>query len=437
MPEISSTLVPNGGPARPSGGSQPARATISNSVAVGGAKISSHEQAEPEAPSDGSAIGNEVLQGGGRRTSGLGATALALLAKLDKGEAPDKPADKPNDSPPAAAAPTPAASSPATPATPPAAAAAAPAPAEAPKPAEAPSTDHAAEIERYATRNRELLAELDKLKAGGSKREPDARSKTLDEIERMFGDNPVAAIRKLAALHHNVADPASKDIDAELSGIYQDLTERELGVSLDPATKAQRESARTRKLLEREQRERRAEQEAASKPPPDDPEAKQFAEHSALIGNHLLSKQADGKTVADAFPLTMKFAEALHGHKPAELMLKTLRAGFATGEFDPKANDDVLITQAAKKLESRYQALADAFVEARKPSTATPTPADATAPKVEAQQQASRTITNASASVAPATPPAKPETTPAATKPKFRTEADRRKAILESKFGGG
>lgn len=434
MAEIVSTLVPNGGGGRASGNAAPARSTISNAVTVGGAKVSSQERAEPEAPSDGTAISNEVMQGGGRRTAGLGATALALLAKLDKGEAPDKPAI--TDSPPAAAAPAVAGVSSASPAGLPAAAAtAAPAPAEVAKPAETPSADHTAEIERYATRNRDLVAELDKLKAGGGKREPDARSKSLDEIERMFGDNPVAAIRKLAALHHNVADPASKDIDAELSGIYQDLTERELGVSLDPATKAQRESARTRKLLEREQRERRAEQEAASKPAPDDPEAKQFAEHSSLIGSHLSSKQADGKAVADAYPLTMKFAEALHGTKPADLVLRAIRAGFATGEFDPKANDDALITQAAKKLEARYQALADAFVEARKPSTATPTPADATAPKVEAQPKASHSITNASASVAPATPPAKPETAPA-TKPKYRTEAERRKAILEAKFNG-
>lgn len=428
MSEIVSELAPNGVRPATSGGSAPARPMISNAVTVGGSRteIAAPEVAAPNASAP--TTENQVTQGGQRLGARLKPSTIALIEGTNQPTTASTVA--PIVSPPAAAEQAPAS----PPATPSAAATAAPV-ATPPAPEVKPAVeDHAAAIERLSTKNREIVAEMEKLKSGGSKRaEPDARAKSLDEIERMFGDNPVAAIRKLAALHHNVADPASKDIDAEMSGIYQDLTERELNVPLDPATKAQRESARTRKLLEREQRERRAEQEAASKPAPEDPEAKMFADHSTIIGTHLSSKQPDGKTVADAYPLTMKFAERLHGNKPSDLILRAIRSGFATGELDPKANDDVLITQAAKKLEAHYQALADSFVEARQPSTAPPTTADATAPKVEAQPQASRTITNASASVAPATPPAKPE--PAATKPKYRNEAERRKAIVSARMG--
>lgn len=430
MSEIVSELAPNGVRPATSGGSTPARPVISNAVTVGGSRteMAPSETAAPNAAAP--TTENQVTQGGQRLGARLKPSTIALIEGTNQPTTASTVA--PIVSPPAAAVEVAAGTS-ASP-TPAAAATAAPV-ATPPAPEVKPAVeDHAAAIERLSTKNREIVAELEKLKSGGPKRaEPDARAKSLDEIERMFGDNPVAAIRKLAALHHNVADPASKDVDAEMSGIYQDLTERELNVPLDPATKAQRESARTRKLLEREQRERRAEQEAASKPPPEDPEAKMFADHSTIIGTHLSSKQPDGKAVADAYPLTMKFAERLHGNKPSDLILRAIRSGFATGEFDPKATDDALITQAAKKLEAHYQALADSFVEARQPSTAPPTTADATAPKVEAQPQASRTITNASASVAPATPPAKPE--PAATKPKYRNEAERRKAIVSARMG--
>lgn len=310
---------------------------------------------------------------------------------------------------------------------------------EAAKPAETPAAaldEHRAAYDRVSTRNRELVAELERLKVS-PRAEPSARAKALEQVERMYLDDPVAAVRLLIATVQGVDDPKHKDVDAELSGFYQDLTARELGVPVDPTRHELRESTRTRLALARDKREWKSEREAATAAPPDDPEVKLAAEHASLIGNRLTSKLSDGKTVGEAYPLTMKLAERLTGKKPEAMILAALRDGFKTGEFDPKDNDHALIEQAAKKIEAQYQALGDLFGEARPtaPSTAaTPTPStDATASKDAAQRQAGRSITNASASVAPATPPAKPA--PTETKPAFKSERERRLAIARKHLG--
>lgn len=325
----------------------------------------------------------------------------------------------------------------AKPAAAPAVAATAAEPVKAPEPAKPAETpvaapdEHRAAYERVSTRNRELVAEIEKLKGAPTRREQSAREKALDEAERMYLDDPIGSIRRIIATVQGIDDPKHKDVDAELSGLYQDLTARELGVPVDPTRQELRESTRTRLALARDKREWKSEREAATAAPPDDPEAKLAAEHTSLIGTRLTSKSADGKAVGDAYPLTMKLAERLSGKKPEAMILAALRDGFKTGEFDPKEHDHALIEQAAKKIEAQYQALADLIGGARTPatSTATPTPStDATANKDEAQKQAGRSITNASASVAPATSPAK-QSPPAEDKPKYKNENERRLAI--------
>lgn len=292
--------------------------------------------------------------------------------------------------------------------------------------------------ERLAAKNRELVAENEKLRGAGARRgEPSAREKALDEIERTYLDDPIVAIRRLQALALGIEDHTSKDIDAELSGLIQDLTARELGVQLDDSTQAKRDAARTRQAWEREKRERKAEADAASKPKEPAPDAQQ-AEHVQIVGNRLSSKQADGKTVGDAYPATMKAAERITGAKPEALVLKTIYEGFATGEFDPSHNNEKLIEQAASKIEAHYrnayQALADVFGAA--PSTAQPTPAtDAKANQETGQGHGTRTITNASASVAPATPPAKKPEPKVEDKPKYRNEKERRAALARRHAG--
>lgn len=435
MAEIVQEVSPLGGSSpgvRPVGNTVANRPVITQTITPGG------DRARVTTEGDGKAIEQTITPGGGTGYK-LRESTRTMLANLDKhgdvrGERPAAGAGKPV---PPAAAPPAASSAPATPAagTPtPALTAAAP-PAEPAKTDPAPA---AAELERLLKSNRELLAQVEQHKAKPTKRELSAREKALDEIERAYLDDPIGSIRRLAALALGHEDPKHKDLDDEIAGLYQDLTAKELGVTVDEAKKANRESARTRQLLAREQRERKAEQESASKPQPEDPEAKLAADHTQLIGNHLTSKQADGKAPADAFPALMKFAGLLQGAKPEALILKTIRAGFAVGEFDPKEDDNKLIAKAATKIEAQYknlyQALADVFGGANAPSTATPTPSDAIpAKKDEAQPQAGRSITNASASVAPATPPAQPAKTDEV--PKYKTERERRLAIAERHLG--
>ena len=448
-PEIVSTVTSGpkttGGTGGSSSGAN-ARPVITQSLQVGSLTRSAPTQGG-DSEGGGRTIENQVTSGGGKPRM-LSEGVREMLSNLDKHgsiTAPkDAPAtagdDKKPDGAPAAAPAGGSGSATAAPAGSQAApAASAPPPATETPPAGAANV----ELERSLTRNRELAAEVERLKTTGSKRDPTPREKALQAAEQSYFNGQsgaIDAVRAVIAHLLGVDDPKHKDVDAELSGLYQDLTARELGVSVDTAQQATREAARTRQLLAREQRERKAEQESASKPASDDPETKQAAEHAQLIGNHLSSKQADGKTVADSYPGLMKFAPALHGHKPEALVLRVIRDGFATGEFDPKEHDDKLIAKAATKIEASYktlyQALADVFGAAPATSTAAPNPSsDASAHKERGQQQAARTITSASASVAPATPPAKPET-PATPPRKYKTEAERRRAIVEGHTGG-
>lgn len=403
-----------------SGGVSAARPIISNAVTVGGG---SAPRATTAQPADGAAIENKVVSGG----RPAGRALSESTRKLIEGDAPavkTAPAKAATTaSPPAAAAPapTPAAESPpaaAPSATPPAAAAAAP---------EAPAADE--HKERLTKHNVALLAENERLKSKASRREMSKREKDLDEVERTFWDDPIKATRKLLAVVVGVDDPASKDLDEVMSDYYKSLTKAELGVALDPAVDAQMESRRTRRLMARDKRDREP-----APPPPEDPDEKTAAEHSAFIESHLATKAADGKLNSDAYPGLMKFATEFHGVKPGALVLKAIREAIATGEMSADDSADHKISKAASKIESKYkslyQALAGVFGEA-KSSTAPPT-ADATAPKESGQSKVAPTLTNASASVAPATPPAKSDVKP---KPKFKSEADRRRAIIGTHLG--
>jgi hypothetical protein len=413
MAEIVSTLSTEPRPASGSNGAN-ARPVISQTVTVG-----SLARATPvPAAGDGSGgaantIANEVKQGGGAVRSSLGETARAMIAALDK---------------PAATA---AAVAPATPAVvvpEPVAGGAAPAPAAAPAQPAAPAQagDQRSELERYVTRNRDLVAENERLKSGGAKREPSAREKALDEAEASYfsgRDGAVGAVRRMLATWLGVDDPKHADVDHELKGLYQDLTAKELGIEPEDAQQAKREAVRTRQMLERETRQRKAAQETTR--PAEDPAAKVDADHTSIIATRLAS-------VGDAHPLTMELAEEFYGLKPEALLLRVIRDGFATGEFDPKDKNETLIAQALEKTEPHFQARADKIAAATT-RTAPPNPSDPIAKKDDGQQQAARTITNASASVAPATPPAKPVVPE---RQQYRSEDARRRAILEKHAGG-
>jgi hypothetical protein len=413
MPELVDEVSPLGGSRQSTPGQLSARGTINETIEVGSL----------EARRDTSSGEDETIGPSSRGGRLLSERARTMLANIDAHGTIDAPAparaEVTNDSPPAAAAP--AATTPSLPpapvVTPPAAATAVPDPRD-------------EVIERTTARNRELLAELDKHRAAPPRPEPGEREKALDGIERMYLEDPVGAIRRLQALALGVGDHAHKDVDAELSGLYKDLTARELGVTLDPGAAALREAERNRRMLDRDKRDRRAE---TAPPPAADPEAERTAKVLPIISQQL----AVGKH-AERFPLLMTLSGDFDGVKPEELLWRSISKGIATGELDPKTKDDALIDTVAQRIETHYQALADKILKAR-PSTAAPVPTptpDATESKAGATSQGPRTITNASASVAPATPPAeKPAPVTASAAPtKYRNEAERRKAIAAKYF---
>lgn len=438
MPEIVSEMTSSG----PRTGGTPAaganaRPVISQSITVGSvgslARSSSSaptgDSGEPGSAGVSNTIDNPITQGG-RPARTMSETVRAALARLDASASPTPSNEQAAGEAPSTSAAPGSAPAPATPAAP-----------AAPEAKPQPADDHRAELERVTARNRDLVAELERAKAGAGKRDLTSREKAMQAAEQQYftgQSGAIDAVRTFLASVLGIEDPKHADVDAELSGLYQDLTSRELGVSVDPAQSAKREAARTRQLLARSERERKAVQDAAGKPTPEDPEAKLVTEHTTLIGNRLSQRQADGKTVGDAYPATMQLAERFYGLKPEATLLRVIREGFVTGEFDPHRPNEELIDQALKKSETHfrnlYQVLAGAFGGASTPaSTATPNTSDASANKDAGQRQAPRPITNASASVAPATLPAKPETQ--SKTPTYRSETERRKALLNKRFG--
>lgn len=293
-----------------------------------------------------------------------------------------------------------------------------------------------AERDRYAEHNRQLLAELDGVRKAPARGEPSEREKALDEAERTYLDDPIASVRRLIGTVLGVAHD-SKDVDTELSGLYTDLTSRELNVPLEAAHKATREAIRARQMLARDKRERKAESEATVNRGTQDEESRHTEEAATFIDGRLSTKSMTGKSIADDHPLLMQFAEELDGMKPSTLLWKVIQRETKTGVLDPKMPDDQMIPAAAKLVERHYQSLAERFGKARPTLTPTDTaktdPAKATANASQEQRQTpgARTITNATASVAPATSPTKkaaPKQEEAP--PKFKTNKERQEWAL-------
>jgi hypothetical protein len=193
-----------------------------------------------------------------------------------------------------------------------------------------------------------------------------------------------------------------------------------LGAPLEVAQQAARDAAKARQALARDKRTRTAQGDSSAAS--EEATTKRTTE---FIGNRLSATRtaSDGKalpSLREQFPLAAAMA-GRHGSPPLEAQIyEVYRRELHTGRFDPQRlnDDDYLISESAKLLESQYQDLADALGKARTPSTATPTtpaiaPAAATiASQGPPQGHGGRTaLTAADSSVAPATPP-----TPAAPK---------------------
>lgn len=388
---------------------RPIRRVLSESIS-----LSDGGEARPE--KTGAAVDDPIGISSGIAGRVLSDGAKKLLASFENQEpaaaAPEgvTPSPSQNGVPAAAAAPVAPAPAPVA------------APAAVPDPAAtAPETSTVDQVmaQRLLERNRQLLAENEAFRAK-PRGEPTAREKALDESERMYHDDSIGALRRFVAVTIGASDPASKEVDDELRGLYHDLTARELQVEPDPAARATREATRTRRMLERDRRERAAATTQATEASPD-----RTAEAVATVKAHLSAVEA-------ASPLVTKLAQKLDGVAPEALIWREIKHGIETGELDGKLSNINLITAASKRIEARYQALRDEIVAA----TSTATPAQATPSTTDSKTDPApgvRAITNASASVAPATPPA---TQPAKTEEpkKYRSEKDRRLAIARKIF---
>lgn len=304
---------------------------------------------------------------------------------------------------------------------------------------EKPVTDEwqtkAARLEEH---NRRLLAENESLRKA-PKMTKSERDAALAEAEQAYVDEgPVVAIRKFLSTVIGAAHD-SKDVDAELSGLYADLTARELNVPLEASHQALREIARARLALARDKREK-SEVAAATKAPDQSDESAQVAQAATFIDNLLTTKRESGKSFADDHPMLMNLAEHFDGLKPHELLARVIKRDIQVGTLDPSLGNDALVKEAAQRIEAHYNALADKVTKAKpQPKTVTDTAKagdskPATAGKTSTDQRQStgaQKLTNASASVAPATSPkTKKPTTAPEEKPKFKNDKERREWAL-------
>lgn len=405
--ESPATSAPRGG--SNFGNAHSARGSIVEDVTVG---------TTTSRPAAGANAAEEDFVIGSRGARALPDGAKRMLANLEKHDSvEDAPPAATTESPPAVAAPA-ATSAPVV--TPPAAAAVAPVVA----PAVDPAAEHIARANRLEEHNRKLVAELAAAK-GRPRGTPSARELRLDEADKGYLNDSVGSVRKFLATVLGVDDPASPDVSKELKYLYHDLTKNELGVALDPIVALERENERTKRMMERDRRERSAPaapDESAARAAQDGAQAAAIAGMLPALGH------------AAKYPLLTAHSEALHSAKPEALIWDVIKHDIAAGVIQPDANgkypdDATLIDHASKTIESRYQALRDRFAPAAT-STATPTQ-----PTVQTDTKADpspgvRTITNASASVAPATLPAKPEPTTTAAAPRYPNEKARIKALI-------
>ena len=264
---------------------------------------------------------------------------------------------------------------------------------------------------RLAEHNARLLAENEGLRKQPSRSGPTDREKALDELEGLIVSNPVAAHRKLMAMAMGTPED-SKDLDSFEQYLESELTSKRIGVPLNEDSEAARKAARTLVAIQREMRARKADE---TKPAPA-PEVESDGEAVSFIGNRTTALKH-----ADKYPLLHAWGKHVDGQDPEKLVLNVMRHGVNIGEFDRNEPVDDLIDKASKRLEEHYTSMAAKLPT--KPSTA-PAAAEPDGKNADSTGQKVGTISNAIASVAPATLPAPktPET--------YRTERERRNAII-------
>lgn len=283
------------------------------------------------------------------------------------------------------------------------------------------------DYDRAIEQNRALVYALEDAEARAkAPREPSAIEKRLLEAVKHYDDRPVLAMRHFIAACIEAEKHDSDQVNQELSGVYIDLNAEELGVPLTETVKTQRESARIRNALARQKRE-----EAAKTKPKETSDAVDHEGAHRHIEQELTTKDAEGKSLADEFPLLMTFAKQLEGKSPQEVLWQVMQRETKAGRFHARMKGDELLRAAAKFVETHYDNFFTAAEQARKKkqptSTAKPNTSKANAGQDKRQQPGARTISNADAARAPARPPAK--TSP---KPQPKRTIDQ---VLDKHFG--
>lgn len=232
------------------------------------------------------------------------------------------------------------------------------------------------------------------------------RTAQLEQAENEYLADPIAAVHKMVAAVLGHDDPNHEDVKKEVQDLFLDLTSHVSGVTQDVAHQSKRQSDRTRREWEREKKSRAAGQKK------DADSAAQREREQQVDG---IVGEIDGriKTDAERYPHLTALAPLLDGKSAGRVIWDVVERGIARGDFKADEQDDVLIAKAAKLAEQHYTKRADPLRAAiTKPtSTAKPTATPAVAPAAQVEREKPRTsrearVTNADASVAPATPPA-------------------------------
>lgn len=288
--------------------------------------------------------------------------------------------------------------------------------------APAPELEYVSRAERAEAANRALLAEVDGYKK--AKPAPAGLDKLVTAAD-LYIEDPFAAMKHLVAHAFGIDDPNAPEVEAELRDLYTDLTAKELGTSVDAAHQAKRDAARTRKLWDRDKRQRKADEERATTTSDSD------EQRIAKTGEYIVGLKDGDKPVltAEAHPHLFALASDIDGKKPGEVIAMILQREIRTGRIDPKQPDATLAKLAADIAETHYRTIADKAIASRSKTPSTDKPSDAKSPAAapsarteQRQSHGTRNLTAADASVAPATPPAQPKP---AEKPKFKTRQER------------
>ncbi len=299
----------------------------------------------------------------------------------------------------------------------------------------APLRETAARLE---ARNKELISELETARKTPKTQRTERETALVAAEQAYVDESSVAALRKFLSVVTGAA-PDSKEVDAELAGIYADLTARELGVPLDQNQLALRDNARTRLLLARDKREKA---EADKKPVVDNSADAGLEQAVKYVDNLLVTKNQSGASIADEYPMLMALAEEYDSLKPSELLARAIRREYEAGTLNPASTETDALRFVAQKIEAHYDAVAQKIEAARakkiKPNTTNPSakPKAAVEPSKEQRQSpAARTITNAAASRAPAAAPkVTKKKAPAAqekTRKDFASDAQWRQHLLD------